>query len=131
MKYVKNSPSNELIKDAIMFGFVLGCTVSLLIAGIIGCTSTIRPKAPVATQASWDGGVQNSGFIGFDAAGNGVLTAHTRDRYNALMDRYGNHFLPPVKAGDGITATATNTFLIDAQHLAYFAHAEWLLKSGQ
>ncbi len=63
--------------------------------------------------ASWDGREQNSGLIAIDSAFNGVITPHARDRYNAL-----NVGAP---LDQGVSATATNTFLIDAEHLARFA----------
>ena len=88
-----------------------------------GCTNTVAPKQASSGRPSWDGSSQNSGFIGFDQAGNGILTAHARDRYNELMDRYGKKFSPPVRQDDGLTATATNTWLIDPQHLSSFMTA--------
>jgi hypothetical protein len=86
-----------------------------------GCT--VRPKVVTNMQPSFDGNFQNSGLIEHDKAGNAVITAHARDRYNALMDRYGKLFSPPVNRDDGITPTATNTFLLDGQHEFIFATA--------
>lgn len=97
------------------------CLVALAVSVLAGCTTTAIPVVPVDAQASFDGNAQNSGLIAFDMSGNGILTAHARDRYNALVADYGAAFKPPVKVDDGITATGTNTFLIDAQHLVYFA----------
>jgi hypothetical protein len=62
-------------------------------------------------------------LIGHDEAGNGIITAHARARYNALMDDYGKLFSPPVGRDEGLVATATNTFLMDKQHLFIFATA--------
>lgn len=111
-----------------------GAIVATLIAVMTttGCAPTYRPKAPIAAAASWDGTEQNSGLIGFDAATKKwIITPHARDRYNELMARYGTNFLPAVKPGDGITATASNVFLIDSQHLADFASANRWRKSGK
>lgn len=95
-----------------------------------GCVSTITPNVPAARQASWDGNAQNSGFMGFDASGNGILTPHARDRYNALVDAFGSRMQPAVRRDEGIVATSTNTFLIDAQHLEYFATWQRWLREG-
>ena len=101
----------------------------LALAG--GCSSTVSPNAPAARQASWDRNSQNSGFIGFDAAGNGILTPHARDRYNALVSVYGSRLSPPAQMDVGITGTDTNTFLIDAQHLADFAKFQRWSREGK
>ena len=92
--------------------------VTLLCAG---CTSTIVPEAVASKTASFDGNEQNSGFLGFDTQGNGRITAHARDRYNALAALYAPEFTPPLLPDAGITKTPTNTFLLDARHLEYFA----------
>lgn len=97
------------------------CLIALAVSLLAGCSTTIIPVVPVDSQASFDGNTQNSGLLAFDGAGNGILTAHARDRYNSLAADYGATFKPPVKFDDGITSTGTNTFLIDRQHLVYFA----------
>lgn len=100
---------------------ILVCGAALLL--ISGCT--VRPKVVRNAQASFDGNSQNSGLIGYDAEGNRIITPHGRDRYNALMERYGKAW--NVRTGDGLTPTATNTFLLDAQHAFYFETASrWL-----
>ncbi len=96
--------------------WVVVCALTLA-----GCT--VRPVVVRNQEASFDGNVQNSGIIGKDAAGNRILTPHARDRYNGLMDLYGKRFSPPVGRNDGITATTSNTFLLDAQHEFYFLTA--------
>lgn len=107
----------------------LVCALIVLFAG--GCAPTVRPLAPQAKTASFDGGQENSGLIAIDSAHNGVLTPHARDRYNGLVSRYGGKFSPPVHQDDGITPTATNTFLINAQHLSYFARFNrWAKQQG-
>jgi hypothetical protein len=86
-----------------------------------GCAPTVRPLAPQAKTASFDAGHENSGLIAIDPDHNGILTPHARDRYNGLIKSYGIKFDPALTADAGVTATVTNTFLLDAQHLAYFA----------
>lgn len=84
------------------------------------CGCTVTPVRVVDRAPSFDGGVRNSGFIGYDSAGNGILTPHARDRYNGLAEKYGKRFIPPTNPNDGITPTPTNTFLIDPEHLVKF-----------
>ncbi len=88
---------------------------------LLSCT--VAPKPIVNTQPSFDGNEPNSGLICLDAQGNGVITPHARERYNSLMAAYGGRFSPPVKPGEGLAPTATNTFLLDRQHRFYFETA--------
>jgi hypothetical protein len=83
------------------------------------CSTTVTPKHVHASQASFDGNVQNSGFLCFNPDGSGTITPHARDRYNALVEIYGKRLLPPVQVDEGITPAGTN-YVIDAQHLNYF-----------
>ncbi len=92
-----------------------------IVALLTGCAPTVTPRVVRSSEASWDANEQNSGFLGFDAAGNGILTPHAKGRYDALLGLYGALFVPPLVREAGITRTATNTFLIDAEHLADFA----------
>ncbi len=83
-----------------------------------GCT--VIPQTVSDNAPSFDGGVQNSGFIGYDAVGNGILTPNARTRYNLLIEQFGKRYLPPLKIDDGIIPTTTNTFLIAPQYLVDF-----------
>jgi hypothetical protein len=99
---------------------------------LLGCTSTVIPRQVSDSQASFDGNAQNSGFLGFDTDGNGILTAHARDRYNGLVSIYGGRFSPPLTMDAGIRAAAgTNTFTIDAEHLVKFATMNRWRKEGR
>ena len=91
-------------------GLLMGITLSC----------TVLPEPPHETTPSFDGGAQNSGFLGFDAAGRGILTANARARYNALIATYGARYAPPLTLDAGLTPTATNTFLIEPQFLVDF-----------
>lgn len=88
-----------------------------------GCTTTVTPKIPHAAQASFDGDQQNSGFLGKDALGFEIITAHARDRYNGLIETYGRGFSPALKPDDGVTPNpdSPGTFRIDREHLIKFA----------
>jgi len=110
------------------FWIVLAVLAVLL---LIGCTSTVRLHSAVASVASFDGDVQNSGLIGFTAEGDGILTRHAVDRYNGLCVVYGNDFNPAVNPGDGVKPKGDNAFTIDRQHLVYFATMNRWFKSGK
>lgn len=104
--------------------FYLGAAVLAVAAfmTLAGCAGTVRPGTAHAKTASWDGNEQNSGFLGFDPlTGNGVMTPHARERYNGLIASYGGRFTPALHQDAGLWPTGTNTFLIDAEHLADFA----------
>jgi len=83
--------------------FLLCLILAAFIGTVTGC-GTVVPKPISSTAASWDGTNQNSGFIGFTQTGTGIITAHARDRYNALIDHYGKRFLIPLKHDQGLIA---------------------------
>lgn len=76
---------------------------------LAGCTSTVVPKEIKASVASWDGTQQNSGFLGFDEAGNGIITYHAYNRWIALVNDYGPYFKPPCIVHIGVSPV-TNDF---------------------
>jgi hypothetical protein len=87
-----------------------------LLIFLFGCASTIRPRPIQDNTASFDGGVQNSGVIGFVTNAGGVfvnVTPRLRDRHNALIPIYGTNFLPAPKIDEGITPGTNGTFLMD------------------
>jgi len=109
----------RIVGESLLVGLVIFLCGWMLV-GVSGCTTTITPDAVHATQASFDSGVQNSGFIGFFADGSGHLTPRARDRYNLLVSIYGKEYLPPLKRDSGIAALADGTFQIEAFHLSAF-----------
>jgi len=111
----------------------------LLISSLLlisSCSNTIIPKRVSVTQPSFDGNVQNSGFLGFTKEGGGIITENARERYNFLVSQYGTNYIPPLTLDAGVSlyplnsiiylrnkkvGIVTNTvFQIDAQHLSYF-----------
>ncbi len=116
-------------KKAKIYAYV--AATALFIALGSGCTSTVTPPVPKAGAASWDGNAQNSGFLGFNPDGSGSLTEHGRDRYNALVAKYGAKLLPPVAKDEGLTANGDGSFRIDDQHLAIFAKLRRWDKEGR
>lgn len=96
-----------------------------------GCTGTVVPRQVRDNVTSWDSTNQNSGFIGYDSAGNGILTPHAYYRYNDLALTYGKKFAPRLGPGAGTQPTATNTYLIDPEHLVKFATMNRWRKQGR
>lgn len=111
-----------------MKNILMLCTASMLM--ITGCTTTITPKPVTDNTASFDGNTQNSGFIGFDSAGAGILTPGGRDRYNELIEKYGVKFMPELNKDAGITESGS-VYLIDAEHLVYFMTMNAWRKEGK
>jgi hypothetical protein len=105
----------------IVIGYVLLALVVWICMLLGGCAGTVRPTLVTSAQASWDGNRQNSGLIGRDTAGNFILTPHAHDRYVALVSLYATNFNPKLTPEPGLSQTSTNTFLMDAQHMEYFA----------
>jgi hypothetical protein len=89
-----------------------------LCAVFTGCTVT--PEQPREAGPAWSVSGRNSGFIGFDEAGNGILDAWAVARYNGLAERYGQTFLPEVLPGDGIEDRGDQTWTITPWHLMRF-----------
>lgn len=108
------------------------CFASLVFTGC-----TVTPKVVHGREASFDAGpvvgrqAQNSGLLGHDAEGNGIVTLHAVERYNALIDKFGARFNPPLNHNQGVYFTGTNTALMPPQSLYYFATMNrWLHQEG-
>jgi hypothetical protein len=95
-----------------------------------GCTTTVVPVKVQPTTASMDGNEANSGFIAFTKSGAGLITPHARDRYNALVEKYGNRFLPVLQKDSGIRP-AGDVYEIDGEHLAKFSVMNRWRKEGK
>lgn len=91
---------------------------AVLLIALTACTVT--PRTVSDGGPSFDGAVRNSGFIGYDANGYGIITPNARERYNGLVLEYGNRYLPALVPDAGIQPTTTNTYLIDPEHLVDF-----------
>ena len=115
MKSATNSPSN----------CVTATLLALLISLLVAACSTVTPRVIEAPAASWDGGQQNSGFLGWtnvDDMTVGIITPNALARYNGLIARYGKRFMPPLNPSEGVCTTCRpNLILIQAQDLAHFA----------
>jgi hypothetical protein len=97
---------------------------------LTACNSTVRPALVEPAQASYDGNEQNSGILGADPAGGGYLiTAHARDRYNALVETYGRDFAPALTRDAGISKTEGG-YVITREYLVKFLEMNRWRKSG-
>lgn len=98
--------------------------VNLAIAcgcGLIFASCTVTPHQVVSHSPSLDGTNRNSGFFGFRSDGYGMLTEHAKQRYDALVRRYGSEMTVPVREGDGLSRTnESSVWIIDPEHLADF-----------
>ena len=113
-------------KKILIILFLASITVS-------SCTVIPKPEYIVNTVSSFDASTpskyqsqQNSGFIGFLANGNGILTTNAIIRYNNLIGEYSDMVLKDtgykLEKNSGITPINGDNSLyeIDQQHLYYF-----------
>ena len=84
----------------------------------VGC-STVVPDRVESREASFDGNDQNSGVIASTPAGF-VVTAHFRERYNALIATYGGDFAPPLTPDAGLAPLGDGRWRITKQHMVQF-----------
>jgi len=92
---------------------------SLALVGL-ACSCTVAPKAASSSQASFDCTDQNSGVVAELGDHSFIVTPHLRDRYNAMIAVYGNHFQPALFPDQGITPTGTNSFAMSPQAFENF-----------
>lgn len=112
---------------------VIAVCAAIMLVLLVGCT--ITPAKTKATQASYDGTNQNSGFLGF-TNGYGVITPHARDRYNALIAVYGSRFTPALTHDAGLSPyffdpPKGDNYRIDQQHLVYFMDMQRWRREGK
>jgi hypothetical protein len=74
----------------------------LLIALLLGGCSTQIPPLIESRAPSYDGRDLNSGVVALVPGGQ-IVTAHWRDRYNAMIALYGNRFMPPLQTDAGVS----------------------------
>lgn len=107
---------------------------------------TVTPSKLKDKVASFDGGVLNSGFLGFtndivppstEVERFGMITPNAYGRYMALAQEYGPRFTPPLSLQGRGTPEYRGDFkghgyyLIDKQHLVYFQTMNRWRKEGK
>lgn len=111
----------RICRNLILALAVPTATLSLM-AVLAGCAGTVAPKVVSSSQASWDGTNQNSGSVDWAPGKRLIITAHARDRYNALIGTYGNRFKPALKPDQDVEPSGTgNTFLLAPGGIEHFA----------
>lgn len=119
----------------------------VVIATLIACAAllalpgcgTVTPERIESTQASFDGGAQNSGILKLTEAG-AVVTPGFRARYNALAETYGERFTPTLQPDAGLRAAPgrehgfpeyERLWVIDNEHLVKFLQMNAWRKMGR
>ncbi len=107
---------------------------SLLAFALLLSACTIVPKPVTATHASIGlSGKADSGIIEFPHNGApGTIDQHAMDRYNALIDRYGDdpEFQPALVHNEGVTVDEHGLHL-DAEGFRRFALLNGWRRSGK
>jgi len=76
----------------------------LIMAIMFSSCATISPSPITPQQASFDSGDATSGFLAETPDHKGfVVSAKTRDSYNALIAKYGYHFTPSIQPDEGVS----------------------------
>ena len=107
--------------------------LSLIVVCGVGCGSIdpyVPDIVPIEEETpSFDGAERNSGIIS-TYEGGFIVTAHFRDRYNALIEDYGETFDPDLKKDEGTSPRRSGDYFIDKQHMVYFLDMNAKRKSG-
>lgn len=116
---------------AIVLGFLLLAGIAFAVIGSTGCSSTVTPKPVATSEASFDGGEQNSGILKL-VDGGAIITEHARERFNALIEIYGEEFLPAIEKDRGIRPDLSDgTYFITNEALQKFILMNHWRKMGR
>lgn len=101
---------------------------------VSGCTIWTNPTPNIIDNdiISYDNGIQNGGILQtytyLDVNNNKnegfIITENAKNRYNSLIHKYGNRFIPELKQNVGIIEIQNNNkiyYFISAQYMIYFA----------
>lgn len=110
-----------------ILGFLFLIGYWLVLPFVISGCGTVVPTTVPSASASFDGNDQNSGIVAARPDGFAV-TPHFRDRYNALIARYGRDFAVPLRVDGGLTHNGQ--WIIDRQHLAKFLEMSAWSRAG-
>lgn len=98
--------------------------------GLAACTSTVVPNRVDAAQPSYDGNLQTSGILAVVPGGR-LVTPHLRDRYNALVAKYGRDYLVPLRPNEGFSPAPDGVNLIvDLGHYEKFLEMNQWNRAG-
>lgn len=88
-----------------------------------GCLSTVVPPTVKPVAPSFDAGERNSGFYGWatnNGVAYGIISQRAKERYNNLIQVYGEKFNPPISKNFGIIDNVSNNW-ISLEALSDFA----------
>ena len=101
---------------------------------VSGCTIWTNPTPNIINNdiISYDNGIQNGGILQtytyLDVNNNKnegfIITENAKNRYNSLIYKYGNRFIPELKQNAGIIEIQNNNkiyYFMSAQYMVYFA----------
>jgi hypothetical protein len=99
----KTGDISEIIKRAgiIIFALVL----------LSGCAQTYVPVINHDRVASFDGNIQNSGIVGVCMSGGFIVSDKVFIKYNGLIEKYGDKFVPVLKKDFGLTPSKNTALL--------------------
>ena len=108
-----------LMKFADRLGNSSALLVLVLMLAIVTACSTIVPEPIAATGPSYDGNDLNSGVVAAHSDGF-VVTEGFLHRYELLVGKFGNRFVPELETKDGIQIKDIGVILIDREHMVKF-----------
>lgn len=124
-------------KQLLFFATLAGATIGTLIALLLtGCAhDTIRPTASHSQTASYDSSVNDSGIVSMETDGF-LVTAHFRDRYNAMIELYGHEpeFIPPLEKDRGLIPshrTGRGEYICNSEAMSKFLQMNRWRKMGR
>ncbi len=92
---------------------------AFLAVASVGCSTVVPRAVNEPDQPSFDGNEQNSGVVASTEAGF-IVTAHFRDRYNALVAIYGGDFLPALTHDAGLMEIEAGRWQMTRQAMRKF-----------
>lgn len=118
-------------KCAIGAKFRRPLSVVLFLCLFAGCTIIPKPVAPFVASIG-QSGTADSGIVA-RVAGGYEIDARLRDRYNALIVRYGAEpaFQPPLVADDGVTVKADGRIVLDREGMRRLALMNGWRRAGR
>lgn len=106
--------------------------VKILVLSLVLVGCTVVPKQPVDKTISFDGNEQNGGIVGVTPDKFVIVTSNYRNRYNSLIEKYGNDIIPPISKDFGLAGpTSTNTYLMTREAWVHMGMMTAWYKAGK
>jgi len=83
----------------------------VLTLALAGCGTVVPEPTPMPSVISWDQNEQNGGIIRLLPQGGAEITTRALMRYEALLEKYRDKFLPPLERRYGVTTVSGAIFL--------------------